>query len=102
RVWEANRKILLYPENWIVPELRDDKTPFFKELESDLLQGDVTDANVERALLSYLYKLDEVAKLDIVALHTQDVFAPEEKLQSLVHVFGRTANPPEAYYYRRY
>ncbi len=27
RVWEANRKIFLYPENWIVPELRDDKSP---------------------------------------------------------------------------
>ncbi|HRI80396.1 MAG TPA: PA14 domain-containing protein, partial [Cyclobacteriaceae bacterium] len=24
RVWEANRKVFLYPENWIEPELRDD------------------------------------------------------------------------------
>jgi len=30
RVWEANRKVLLYPENWIEPELRDDKTPIFQ------------------------------------------------------------------------
>src|SRR5699024_3674984 len=30
RVWEANRKIFLYPENWLEPELRDDKSPFFK------------------------------------------------------------------------
>ena len=28
RLWEANRKVFLYPENWIEPELRDDKTPF--------------------------------------------------------------------------
>ena len=41
RVWEANRKVFLYPENWIVPELRDDKSPFFKELESELLQKDI-------------------------------------------------------------
>jgi hypothetical protein len=34
RVWEANRKVFLYPENWLEPELRDDKSPFFKELES--------------------------------------------------------------------
>src|SRR5690606_23101942 len=26
RVWEANRKVFLYPENWIEPELRDDKS----------------------------------------------------------------------------
>src|SRR4030095_4686168 len=31
RVWEANRKVFLYPENWLAPELRDDKSPFYKE-----------------------------------------------------------------------
>ena len=29
RVWEADRKVFFYPENWVEPELRDDKTPFF-------------------------------------------------------------------------
>ena len=33
RVWEANRKIFLYPENWLEPEARDDKTHLFTELE---------------------------------------------------------------------
>ncbi|CAM5487717.1 Virulence plasmid A protein OS=Streptomyces fumanus OX=67302 GN=GCM10018772_40510 PE=4 SV=1 [Streptomyces fumanus] len=27
RVWEANRKVFLYPENWLEPELRDEKSP---------------------------------------------------------------------------
>ena len=27
RLWEANRKVFLFPENWLEPELRDDKTP---------------------------------------------------------------------------
>jgi peptidoglycan hydrolase-like protein with peptidoglycan-binding domain len=102
RVWEANRKVLLYPENWIMPELRDDKTPFFRELESDLLQNDVSDANVERALETYLEKLDAVAKLEIIAMHVQEDFEPDEKLRTVVHVFGRSANPPHAHHYRRY
>jgi peptidoglycan hydrolase-like protein with peptidoglycan-binding domain len=102
RVWEANRKVLLYPENWILPELRDDKTPFFKELESALLQDDVTDLNVERALLSYLEKLDQTARLDIVAMRVQDEFEPQEKFRTVVHLFGRTPNPAHAYFYRRY
>lgn len=34
RVWEANRKVFLYPENWIEPSLRDDKSPFFNEFEA--------------------------------------------------------------------
>lgn len=36
RIWEANRKVFLYPENWIEPELRDDKSPFFKEIETEI------------------------------------------------------------------
>ena len=39
-IWEANRKVFLYPEEWIEPELRDDKSPVFKEIESELLQND--------------------------------------------------------------
>ena len=65
RVWEANRKIFLYPENWIEPELRDDKTPFFKDLENELRQADITNEAAEAALLHYLEKLHEVARLQV-------------------------------------
>src|SRR5438067_4657036 len=58
RVWEANRKVFLYPENWILSELRDDKSPFYKELESELLQKDINTQTVENALKSYLFKVD--------------------------------------------
>ncbi|QII85021.1 hypothetical protein G3T20_10260 [Bordetella hinzii] len=102
RVWEANRKVFLYPENWILPELRDDKTPFFKELEAALLQNDLTDANAERALLDYLEKLNEVAKLHLCGMFVQSDFDAGEKLIRVVHVFARTLNAPFAYYYRRY
>lgn len=50
RVWEANRKVFLYPENWIEPELRDNKTSFFKELENNLLQSEITAESAERAV----------------------------------------------------
>ncbi|SCG63995.1 neuraminidase-like domain-containing protein [Micromonospora humi] len=102
RVWEANRKVLLYPENWILPQLRDDKTPFFKDLEGVLLSEDLTEAAAERAVAGYLEKLDTVAKLDVTALHVQHDFEPAEKLQTVVHLFGRTANTPQVYHYRRY
>ena len=60
RVWEANRKIFLFPENWLEPEFRDDKTHLFAELEGALLQGDVSSDLVEDAFLNYLKKLDAV------------------------------------------
>jgi hypothetical protein len=69
RVWEANRKVFLYPENWIEPELRDDKSPFFKALESDLLQKEITTATAEGVFLNYLEKLDTVSRLQIAGLY---------------------------------
>lgn len=92
-LWEANQKVFRYPENWLKPELRDDRTPFFRELESDLLQSDLTDPYVEKALLGYLEKLDDVARLEICGVR-------EEPSGFALHVFGRTRNTPHAYFHR--
>ena len=100
RVWEANRKIFLYPENWLEPELRDDKSPFFRDLESELLQADITDDLAETALLNYLEKLDEVSKLEISGLYLQENEAGNES-DDILHVFGRTTGASRKYYYRR-
>jgi hypothetical protein len=99
RVWEANRKIFLFPENWLEPEFRDDKTHLFTELEGALLQGDVSSDLVEDAFLSYLKRLDELARLDICAMHIEDNFDPALRV---LHVFGRTYSQPHKYFYRRY
>ena len=56
RVWQANREVFLYPENWIDPTLRDDKTPIFNDLETELLQNPITPDNVQQAFLNYLRK----------------------------------------------
>ncbi|WP_437580755.1 neuraminidase-like domain-containing protein [Sorangium sp. So ce887] len=103
RVWEANRKVFLYPENWIEPELRDDKTPFFKALENELLQSDLDERSAERAFRGYLEKLDQVARLEVMAL------LPEQKKPEIlgasstatVHVFARTRGTPHIHFYRR-
>ncbi len=102
RVWEANRKVFLYPENWIEPDLRDDKSPFFQELESELLQNDLTNDVAEKGLLNYLYKLDQVAQLEICGMYLQEDFEQGENYLSILHVFGRTmGGSVRSYYYRR-
>ncbi|MES2520777.1 MAG: neuraminidase-like domain-containing protein [Bacteroidota bacterium] len=102
RLWEANRKIFMYPENWLEPEYRDNKSPFFKELESDLLQNDITDENVEKALREYVYKLNEVAHLDICGVHQEDIFSTPDKedYRGKIHVVARTHAAPYQYFYR--
>ena len=106
RIWEANRKVFLYPENWIEPELRDDKSPFFKELENEILQSDMTDENAEAAFLHYVQKVHEVARLDIVgAYYELDDTDPRDHLPpdiNQLHVVGRTRAQPAVYYYRRF
>ena len=101
RVWEANRKVFLFPENWLEPELRDDKSPFFKEVESELLQGDITEDSAATALLNYLSKLEEVAKLEPCGIHhtPEDT---EQRTSEVNHVIARTAGAHRKYYYRRY
>lgn len=103
RVWEAARKVFLYPENWIQPELRDGKSPIFKELEDELLQSDLTDANAEAAFAHYLEKLHEISRTEVVGLYHEiddpdprDDAKPRERL----HVIARTKSDPAVYYHR--
>ncbi len=99
RVWEANRKIFLFPENWLEPEFRDDKTHLFTELETALLQGDLSNDLAEDAFLAYLQKLEGLARLEIVGLHCQD---DGDATQNTLHVIGRTYTQPYQFYYRRF
>ncbi len=101
RVWEANRKVFLYPENWLEPELRDNKSSLFKELEGELLQAEVTDESAELAFLNYLKKLDDIAKLEVVGMYLEEKNNTNQD-DDVLHVFGRTNGNTRQYYYRRY
>lgn len=94
RVWEANRKVFLYPENWLEPELRRDKTPEFQQLESVLLQDTLDDSKVEHAVAGYLAGLDRVANLEIVAVYAKNQFAT-------VWLVGRTQSAPRTWFLRK-
>jgi hypothetical protein len=98
RVWEANRKVFLWPENWIEPELKKDRSSFFKDLENELNQKEVDQFTVNDAFGNYLQKLDEVKQLEIAGFYQED-----DGDNTIVHVFGRTSGiEPHVYYYRRY
>ena len=106
RIWEANRKVFLYPENWIEPELRDDKSPFFKEFENEILQNEITHDNAESTFLHYLQKVHEVSRLEVAGIyHELDDDNPYDNLPpniNVLHVIGRTKSQPAIYYYRQF
>jgi hypothetical protein len=96
RVWEANRKVFLYPENWIEPQLRDDKTEIFEAFESELLQNELTSDIALVAFRKYLDSLSDVVNLTVAALF-------EERLVdggSIVHLVARDNSEPYKHYYR--
>jgi hypothetical protein len=95
RVWEANRKVFLYPENYLEPELRDDKSPLFRELEDRLLQQQINEETVLDAYAAYLSGFEEVARLKIAGSY-HDVGTDSDVL----HLFGVTPGDPPTYYYR--
>lgn len=94
RVWEANRKVFLYPENWIEPELRDDKSDIFRTFESDLLQSEITHDSALLAFRKYVDNLANVANLTVVSMFDDG--------DGIVHFVGRDNSQPYKHYYRQW
>jgi hypothetical protein len=94
RVWEANRKVFCEAEFYAEEKLRDDKTPIFKELESELLQDELNESNTESAFLHFLEKVDGIAKLIVCGTCI-------DSYNSTLHVFGRTPTMPFVFYHRQ-
>lgn len=98
RVWEANRKVFLWPENYIEPELRDDKTPLFEDLESVLLQQEINEQNVLDSYSQYMSGFDELSKLSVAGAYHDKHWASRT---DILHLFGVTPGDPPTFYYRR-
>lgn len=99
RLWEANRKVFLYPENYLVPSLRHNKTDFFQQLEDQLLQDEVNAEHCEIAFGDYLHQLKAVARLDIRAFYQESEQDPNP---GNYHLFARSFTEPYTYYYREW
>ena len=95
RVWEAACKMFLYPENWLDPSYRIRKSPLLEAASSAVLQDELTEETAEKILHTYVSGLDEIANLDIRAMHVERATTPAR-----IHVIARTHNPPYSYFYR--
>ena len=95
RVWEANRKVFLYPENYIRPELRDTKTPEFQKLEEALLQGELNQELAEKGFKDYLDAFGTLGNLKITGANIYN-----EGTDQVLILFGHTRTEPKQYYYR--
>lgn len=98
RVWEAARKVFLYPENWLEPELRQQKTELFEELEANLLQGEITEQQVETGFVSYLEGMHRLSNPFIAGIYHE---RNSETGEDVLHIFGQSRSLPITTWYRR-
>jgi Tc toxin complex TcA C-terminal TcB-binding domain/Neuraminidase-like domain len=96
RLWQANRQVFMYPENYLLPELRTDKSPFFSDLESDLRQSNCDADAAAAAFENYLRKLVEVSRL-VLSAHYHETKPDGSRV---LHVFAHTRGTPPKWYYR--
>jgi hypothetical protein len=101
RVWEANRRIFLYPENYVEPSLRQGATPQFQNLAESLLQNDPTKANVVPPFENFIKELAILGGLSPVGAYQsrrKDQRSGEEK--DTLFLIGRTRTQPYQFYFR--
>ena len=96
RLWEANEKLVLYPSNYIEPELRQGKSDLFRTFEQNLADGDINSDTVERAINGYVTALQRLSEL------RADGFFVSPGIETTTYWFtARALWEKHGYYYRR-
>lgn len=95
-LWQANRKVFLYPENWIDESLRDDRSQQFRTIEAVILQSNLSLEAINAVCRQYIYSANQIADLQIAAYYWQ----PGEGFQGRYHIFARTRTLPYIFYHR--
>jgi len=93
RIWQANREVFLYPENWLIESQRPNRTEIFRKLEQDVHQNDSTNDYLETVTLNFIDRLDGIANLQITG-------TCQDPSTGAIHVVGRTASDPPVFYIR--
>lgn len=94
--WSASQQVSDYPENYILPSTRQDKSHFFEELENSLNQNRLNADRVQDAVLSYLNEFEAVSNLLVInGCCSQIDFGG-----GTYYFIGRTAAEPHSYYWR--
>lgn len=103
RVWEANRKIFLYPETYYNPTVRKDQTDAYADLKNVLSQGNLTTNSAEDAFQTYFTDLETLTNLEIVstcATRNSSFINGAIIIENTNFIFGRIKNGNGGYYYR--
>jgi hypothetical protein len=95
RIWEANRQVFLYPENWLIESQRPNRTEIYQTFEQEVRQGQNTTDYLETVVLNYIDRLDGLAHLLVTG-------TCEDPVSGTIYVVARTLADPPVFYLRSY
>lgn len=104
--WAGNQMLKDYPENYIDPTLRLNKSDSFRGLEINLGQASLNDKAVQMALYEHLKNFEEVCNLDLRAGYINSVYnagaGKGENFQNAdYYLIGRQKVQPFGLYWRK-
>ncbi|GIJ55002.1 hypothetical protein Vau01_025180 [Virgisporangium aurantiacum] len=99
RTWEANRRVFLWPQNWLHPELREDASDAFRTVESTLGQGEPSAETAQAALVAFLDDVVELSRVSVVGMYQHRRGSGAGAISDL-YLVGRTADRPYRYFWR--
>jgi hypothetical protein len=95
RVWEANREVFLFPENWLIESQRPNRTEIYQTFEQEVHAGAATADYLEVVVQNYIDRLDGVAHLRVTG-------TCQDPKTGAIYVVARTHADPPVYYVRSY
>ena len=95
RIWEANREVFLYPENWLIESQRPNRTEIYQAFEQEVRQGQSTTDYLETVVLNYIDRLDGLAHLHVTG-------TCEDPSTGTIYVVARTLADPPVFYLRSF
>ena len=95
RIWEANREVFLYPENWLIESERPNRTETYRKFEQEVRQGQSTPDYLETVVLNYIDRLDGLSHLVVTG-------TCQDPATGAIHVVARTVADPATFYWRSY
>lgn len=95
RVWEAARKVFLYPENWLIESQRPDRSEIFVALDRAVQQREATSDSLQSAAMGYLDQLSTIARPKVTGLCS-------EPGSGTLYAVGRVADDPAQFFVRKF
>ena len=95
RLWQADREIFLWPENWLIEADRPNRSEIFDTLMQEARQTNGTATALEPVALNYIDRLDQIAHLRVCGMC-------QDAVTATTHVIARTHSDPPIFYHRTF